>query len=244
MDNSTILKSSYTVTSADTDMFSRLRPGALVNYLIQSAISSAENLGFGFGDLKENHLFWVLNRLTIEIYRPVKWSEEIKVETWPKDVERIFFLRDFIVRDTNEEIVAKANSAWLAIDLKTKRPSGYVNENMQAFTRLKDLYALDYPPEKLGVVGADSSKEIVPSYFDIDLNKHVTSTRYVDWMMDTFSVDFHKENYPKHLSINYQKETMIGECVQLKHQAEENNHYFEGYNLPQDKVAFRGKLVF
>ncbi|MCT4590981.1 MAG: thioesterase [Carboxylicivirga sp.] len=244
MDQSTILKTKYAVTSADTDMFSRLKPGALVNFLIQSAVSSAESLGFGFGDLKENHLFWVLNRLTVEIYRPVKWDEVIEVTTWPKDIERIFYLRDFIVKDAEGEIVAKANSAWLAIDLKTKTPSSYVNENMLAFTKLKDFHALDYPPIRVKSVKADSSMDVIPTFFDIDLNKHVTSTRYIDWMTDAFSVDFHKDHYPKQLSINYQKETMIGERIEVKHQADEDNHCFEGFNHPQEKIAFRGKVVF
>ena len=41
------LKAVYPVTSADADMHSRLKLSALVNYLIQSAICSAEKSGFG-----------------------------------------------------------------------------------------------------------------------------------------------------------------------------------------------------
>ncbi|WP_430815006.1 acyl-[acyl-carrier-protein] thioesterase [Carboxylicivirga sp. RSCT41] len=244
MTKSTQLKTRYTITSADTDMFSRLKPGALVNYLIQSAISSAENLGFGFDDLKEEHLFWVLNRLSIEIYRPLMWNEQIEVETWPKNIERIFYIRDFIIRDAQGKIVAKASSAWLAIDLDTKHPGYFNKEKMEIFTALKDVNALEYTPEKLGGVKKQSETSITPTYFDIDLNKHVTSTRYVDWMMDTFSIDFHKNNYPKSLSINYIKETMIGETIVISNQADSNIHRFEGFNPAQNKIAFRTKVEF
>jgi acyl-ACP thioesterase len=244
MTKATQLKTKYKVTSADTDMFSRLKPGSLVNYLIQSAISSAENLGFGFSDLKQEHLFWVLNRLSIEIYRPVNWNEEIEVETWPKNIERIFYIRDFFVRDAQNKVIAKASSAWLAIDLITKRPGNFNKEKMELFTALKDINALQYSPEKLGAIKKQSETHITPTYFDIDLNKHVTSTRYVDWMMDTFSIDFHKENYPKTLSINYMKETMLGETITLSGQANGNFHCFEGFNAAQNKVAFRTKVEF
>ena len=61
-----VLTTNYSVTSADTDMYSRLRPGALVNFLIQSAIESADQMGYGFGGLKKQQLFWVLSRLTLE----------------------------------------------------------------------------------------------------------------------------------------------------------------------------------
>ncbi len=243
--NETIqLKTPYTVTSADTDMYSRLKLSALVNYLIQSAINSAEQLGFGFGELKKEHLFWVLNRLSVEIYHPLKWNEKITVETWPKNIERIFYIRDFIVRDEKEQIVAKASSAWLAIDLISKRPGNVNKDKMEVFTRLKDLHALDYSPEKLSTFTGESAAKQTPSYFDIDLNKHVTSTRYVDWMMDVFPLEFHENNYPSLLSINYMKETMLGETIKLTHDKELNQHCFEGYNTSQDKVAFRGKIVF
>ena len=238
------LITSYNVTSADTDMHSRLRPGSLVNFLIQSAISSAESLGFGFNDLKNENLFWVLNRLSVEIYRPVKWNEVINVETWPKDLERIFYLRDFIVRDSKDNIVAKASSAWLAIDVTSKRPGNFSKEKIKAFTLLNDFHALNYSPYKLGGVKEHKSRIIIPGYFDIDLNKHVTSTRYIDWMIDNFTPECHQKNYPSHLSVNYIKETMYGEGIKLLHENNNPEHNFEGFNISQDKTAFRGKIIF
>ncbi len=56
--------STFKVTSADTDMEARLRLGALVNFLIQAAINSADALGFGFGGIRGQQLFWVLTNQT------------------------------------------------------------------------------------------------------------------------------------------------------------------------------------
>jgi medium-chain acyl-[acyl-carrier-protein] hydrolase len=47
------LLSKYKVTSSDTDMHARLWIGSFVNYLIYSAISSADIMGFGFAGLKQ-----------------------------------------------------------------------------------------------------------------------------------------------------------------------------------------------
>lgn len=239
------LKTSYTITSADTDMFARLRPGALVNYLIQSAITSAEQLGFGFNDLKKENLFWVLNRLSIEIYRPLKWNEMAIVETWPKNLERIFYLRDFVIRNQQGDIVAKATSAWLAINIDNKRPKVFKSETSDAFTRLNDLHALDYSPLKLDGTEDGDNSLITPTYFDVDLNRHVTSTRYVDWMMDLYSPEFHEHNYPTKLSVNYLKETMFKQKLNLIHRIESaKSHSFEGLHKDTDKPAFRGKVEF
>ncbi len=239
------LKTSFNVTSAETDMYSRLRLGGLVNYLIQSAIKSADDLGFGFRGLRKQQLFWVLSRMTLEIYRPLKWYEQVEVETWPKSVEKIIYLRDFIVKDGEGNVAARATSGWLAVDLHSKRPKKVDGVEADYFTHLKDKNALEQSPEKLSPFEGKDQFEIQSSYFDIDLNKHVTATRYIDWMMDTFSIEFHANNYPGKLSINYLKETKPKEIIRLKREQSDSNGYnFEGINIGANTDAFRGKVEF
>ncbi len=241
--NELTLFSKFNITSADTDMQGRLRLGSLANLLIQAAINSADQLGFGFSGLKEQKLFWVLSRLTVEIYKPLKWYNIAEVETWPKDVERIIYLRDFIVRNQNKEIVAKATSGWLAIDIETKRPKTIDGLHGQLFSKLKDKHALNVSPEKLLPVYDGNEYNYKSTYFDVDLNKHVTASRYIDWMMDTFPVDFHINNYPKLLSINYLKETMPDQTIKVIRKEYSNEFSFEGSNA-EHKNAFRGKIIY
>lgn len=235
----------HSVTSADVDMYARMRPGAVVNLLIQAAITSADQLGFGFNELEQHKLFWVLSRLTIEFNKVPNWNAHLHVETWPKDVDRFLYLRDFIVRDKNEAIVLKATSGWLAVNMESKRPA--IIEGIQAnmFDELKNKRALDYPPEKLSFVPKGNSISVVSSYFDIDLNKHVTATRYIDWMMDTFSADFHEHHYPVKLSVNYLRETKLEEHIELRKMKSDNQRFdFEGYNLSQKHTAYLGTVFF
>ena len=244
-DKSLTLKTNFSVTSADTDMFSRIRLGGFVNFLIQSAIQSADDLGFGFGGIRKQQLFWVLSRLTLQIDRPLKWYEEVEVETWPKNVERIIYLRDFLIRDKSKNIVAKATSGWLAVDMNTKRPKRIEGVEADFFTHLRDKHAIEDSPEKLKPVDEGEHFEIQSSFYDIDLNKHVTSTRYVDWMMDTFSIDFHENNYPRKLSINYLKETKPKEKILLTRKKKgEKLFAFDGVNTGAATDAFRGLIEF
>ncbi|MGE4289591.1 MAG: acyl-[acyl-carrier-protein] thioesterase [Salinivirgaceae bacterium] len=235
----------FKITSADVDMFSRIRLGALVNLLIQSAINSADQLGFGFGGIKQQHLFWVLSRLHIEIDRPLLWYEAVSVETWPKNVEKILYLRDFIIRDKDQQVVARATSGWLAIDLETKRPKIIEGLDAELFSRLKDKHGISSLPEKIFPVKEGEAFDFKATYFDIDLNKHVTSSRYVDWMMDTFPLDFHQNHYPKKLLINYNKETLPGEQLKLiRHENEPGSFQFEGINRQSNSGAYRSQLIF
>lgn len=239
----TVLKSK--ITSAETDMEARLRIGSLVNLLIQSASHSADSLGFGYEGLKKHNLFWVFSRLTINIIRPLNWNEIVEVETWPKDIVGLLYTRDFIIRDGGGEVVARAASAWLPIDLETKRPKRKESFDSEFFTFLKDKHALKDPPEKLSETQEGEIFKVNSTYFDIDLNKHVTSTRYIDWMMDTFPIDFLRNNYPKELSINYIKETMPEMKLDItKGQNGAGEFLLEGINSDTGKTSFRGKIIF
>jgi medium-chain acyl-[acyl-carrier-protein] hydrolase len=243
--DSLILTVPFKVTSADTDMNSRIRLGALVNLLIQSAVSSADSLEAGFGGLREQKLFWVLSRITIEINQAVTWYQTGEIETWPKDVKKILYLRDFIVSGSEHELIAKATSGWLAVDLDTKSPRTVQGGQSSFFDKLKDKHAMSSAPEKLFPVRDGEVSEVKTTYFDIDVNGHVTSSRYIDWMMDTFPVDFHQHHYPVKISINYLNETRLGENIQLKKNTADGRMFvFEGFNKDRNLVSFRGKIAF
>jgi medium-chain acyl-[acyl-carrier-protein] hydrolase len=237
--------SEYRVTSADTDMYRCIRPGAYSNILIQAAIDSADILGFGFGGLENQNLFWVLSRLTVDIKRPLNWYETVKTETWPKDIDRLLYIRDFIVTDSDNNTAARATSGWLAVDLETRRPRKVEGAAADYFVHLKDTHALKEPPERLPRVDDGEVTEIKTSYYDIDLNRHVTATRYIDWMLDTFSPDFHEKNYPSRLSINYLRETLPGEKIRLfRKKTSEGSFLFQGNNVNTDTASFRGRIDF
>jgi len=235
----------FDITTADSDIQARLRLGGLVNLLIQAAINSADSLGFGFEGLHRQQLFWVLSRLTVEIYHPLKWYDKAFVETWPKDVEGLLYLRDFMVRNQEGEVVAKCTSGWLAIDMQTKRPKLVDEKYSHIFNRMKDKHALEYKPEKLFPVETGESFAVKTTWFDLDVNKHVTSTRYIDWMMDALPVQILNNHYPLKLSINYMKETMLGDTIKITCKAGEAHRFiFEGRNAINHTVTFRGSISF
>lgn len=240
-----ILDKSFVITSADADMWKRLKLSSILNLFIQAAINSADKLGFGYNLLQEQHLFWVFSRLHVEIYAPAFWKDEIIVRTWPKTIDKPFYIRDFEIFDAKGEILAAATSSWLAIDLDTKRPKIIEGFEADSFIRMKDKHALNIIPAKLQSVGGETVDEFKTNYSDIDLNLHVTSTRYIDWMMDSLPIDFHKENYPKSLQINFVKETFPGDIVQIKQTSGEKNQFnFEGISSGNGSSLVKGIIGF
>jgi acyl-ACP thioesterase len=240
-----VLSYTFDVTTADCDMEVRLRPGGLVNFLVLAAIRSADALGFGYEGLRRQQLFWVLSRMSVELHKPLKWHDKAIVETWPKDVSGLLYLRDFIVKNHHDEIVAKCTSGWLAIDIRTKRPKKVDDRFSYMFSRMKERHALTHLPEKLGPVQSGDDFELKSTWFDLDVNKHVTSSRYIDWMVDTFPVEYLQRNYPTRLSVNYLKETMCGEPITIiRSHADGHKTMFEGINRELASIKFRGSIDF
>lgn len=240
-----ILSMPFTVTSAETDMYGRAKLSALINLLIQSSIQSADRLGFGYRDFMPQKLFWVLSRISVEIAHPLRWTQTGVMETWPKDIDKLLYIRDFIARDSHEHVLARATSGWLTVDMETKRGKLIELEDPSMFFRLKDRHGMIHRPEKLGPVHGETVAEIKVSYFDLDINRHVTTTRYFDWMMDTFGHEFHRNNYPQTVSANFIKEIRAGETIRIiRNQTGANSYYFEGINLSRDNTAFRGAITF
>ena len=50
------------------------------------------------------------------------WGEEILVKTWPRGIERLFALRDFLITSRQGEVLGRVTSNWLLVDLTTRRP--------------------------------------------------------------------------------------------------------------------------
>lgn len=240
-----VISSKFSITSADTDINARLRPGALVNWLIQMAIRSADSMGFGFEELKKQDLFWVLSSLTLEIERPLMWYDEAEIITWPKNVHNLMYVRDFLIKEPRGDIIGRATSGWFAIDLARHRPRKVEGDHSEIFDILRDRHAMERLPEKLLPAGEGNSRDLFTTYYDIDLNRHVTSVRYIDWMMDSVPLDVLLSASPKRLTINYLKEIGINETVRVTTRpGQDGIYHFEGMKTASGSVAFRGRIGF
>ncbi|MCA6077941.1 acyl-[acyl-carrier-protein] thioesterase [Fulvivirga sedimenti] len=234
------------VTTAEADMYGRLRAGALINLLIQAAIRSADELGFGLSYLRKKELFWVLSRLSVEIRSPFHWRDTVIIDTWPRDIDGLVYLRDFEARDKDGNILVVGSSAWLAIDKNRKRPTLLSDDANKIFTRLKSKLAGPSVIEKLSptTLTTDYQRTIIPNYFDFDLNGHVTTTRYIDWIMDSYSVDFHAAHRVARIDMNFLQEILPGDRIELNKVMRDSEHLIEGILVHSGKPSFRARIIF
>lgn len=237
-------KRKFKIDSSETDFQNQLKVSEFVNMFIQVATDHADELKFGFIDLQPAGLSWVLSRFTIAFYQPPKWRDEITVLTWPKGLNRLFYRRDAIAFMPDGSECARITADWLIIDKETRRPKLFDKDNPVLHAEC-DKHAISEASASLKFcIEATTVKSFVIRYGDIDLNRHLTATRYIDFMFDMYELSFLEANRPKELVVNYIREALFDETVIMKQCIKENIHLFELVEKQSDKVLFRAKLYF
>ena len=238
-----IYKKNYLLPISDVDFQKRLKPSSLLNYFQDTASFSVEHLDISVGELGENFgLAWVLTRIRLELIRLPELNEEITIETWPQEIRKWELQRDFQVRDGKGDVIGRAISSWMVIDVASR-----------ALQRT-DVLGIDFRSPglesviagRLGKLGALSSPvrayQKYVGYSDIDLNGHINNARYVDYALDCFSLDLHERYAIRSMEINYLLEAFPGDVLLLDKDtsaAEEHRILIEGCREADGKAVFR-----
>ncbi|HPK05570.1 MAG TPA: thioesterase [Bacteroidales bacterium] len=239
-------RSLFMVQATDTDAENRLKISSIFNYLQIVSGRNANELSFGYDDLSKKGLFWVLSRMMLEWHGKIGIEEEIIVETWPKGTERLFALRDFMLYYKNGKPAGKATSAWLLIDINTRRP---VIPSQELFNRPEFNIppAIDELPEK---ITEPHEKELLTNrkvvYSDLDINHHVNNAKYPEYIFDALPQEIADRYKDCKFQINYLKELRLGEIFNIyysKTDTAENQYYIDAENELQQKV-FQATLEF
>ncbi len=205
----------YTVHVYETGPDGILSLPSLFNYMQDIASDHAELLGFGRNDLMKDKRFWALSRMYAEIYLWPEWENKIIMKTWPNGTDKLFALRNYEISFPDGRVAAQATSSWLILDYTTRkiqRP-----ENALSHFR-RNLQQSESPlryASKLEI--ADGGKIESPPFkiriSDLDINLHTNNVRYLNWINDTYDLDFIMKNSPKSVEINYLSESLFNEDI-------------------------------
>jgi acyl-ACP thioesterase len=215
----------FRVHSFEADLNGAGSLEGLCRHFQEAAWNHAEHLGLGYERLLQENKIWVLSRLLLKLDRSLRWGETITIHTWPRQVKSAFALRDFEMVDAAGVRLAAGSSAWLVLDVSTRKPQR-VDKLISSISSFPEKCALDQEPGRLDAVQCDNATaQFTARYSDIDVNGHVNNARYVGWLMDSYSVDFHREYGVRRLEINYLGETTGAETVSVFSSETESGDY-------------------
>jgi acyl-ACP thioesterase len=210
-----IWRETANVRFGSVDRSDRLTLGSVFNFFQEAAISHAADLGVGRDAMKSSGQAWILSRLSLFIERRPAYGETIEISTWPRRWEKLFALRDYLIRDAEGAAVVRGRGGWLVLDIEKRRPLRVQpiieplppNEGIDAF-----------PAGPAGLEPGENpvkTAERSALYSDIDFYGHANNARYIQWIQDVTDMDVLTNTNQIRLDINYLSEVMPGETVEL-----------------------------
>ncbi len=187
----------------------------LVQRVIEVATMHANTLDIGYARLLKYNMAWVLSRLTIDMRRYPAINERFSLITWIETINRHFSARNVEVLDGNGETIGYVRTIWVAIDMSTRRGA-----DMTPFigdVTVSDRECPIDPQTKLpGVSDPDMVKVHQFQYCDIDFNRHVNTTRYIEAILNQWGVEFFDHNKVRRFEIAFIAETHYDDVVDVK----------------------------
>ena len=230
------------VQPKSVDCTRRASVAAIIGYMLDVAGEDAERKGFGISALDSNSTTWVLSRLAVDIEVQPKQYEEIAIDTWVNEFNRLSSTRNFRIH-RNGEYVAKGVSQWCMLNMETRQ--------VVDMSRLKETYIQAMVEEPSPISAPARLRPITPVgsasrpvvYSDIDFNRHVNTLRYIDLIFDNVPLELIEQNNGLRIDINFIAEALYGETLTIGWGNEGNIWNFE-ISSSTDKVLCRAKVEF
>ena len=224
-------KYDFNVEPFAEDITGRLAWGTLGTLILRAASLHAGANGFGYDDVHTKNHAWVLSRLVIDMENMPRINEDYTIETWVTKVYRQFTDRHFDILAPDGTPFGQATSIWALIDIESRQPADLTKLPDEGFKNIM------IPEREIHIKGPsrlrlskdapliDTHKAV---YSDLDINGHVNSIRYIEMLLNTFSLDTLRTTPPRRIEVAYCLESLFGDQLDIYAEVQDGNaHVFE-----------------
>ncbi|MEG2138143.1 MAG: thioesterase [Oscillospiraceae bacterium] len=224
-----IYRQSFSVDTRDMDPNNQCRPSALLGFLQETASVAAAELRVDRDQVLEKYnVFWMVARMWYRLDRPLRYGDEVTIETWHRGVRAASSYRDFDMFQNGKK-VGEAVSLWVLADGTTHKLAPMTQivefEGTDGGDRCKTLRV---PKLRLPeVLTLEESRRL--HYSDEDVNGHVNNARYADFLCDALHLEKLGGNrFVSQLQLDYLAECLPGETLNLAVAEQDDRRYVQG----------------
>lgn len=231
----------FFIHSSQCDFDDYLKLSAAFDYFQDLAGMHADEIGVGFNETYSLGYYWVIMYEQIEVVKRIpKFGDEIIVKTWPKPRGRLEFEREYGIYDKNGELLVKAISNWVLIDINRRTISKAENVKFNGeyvdYSNYegKQKRRLNLPNKEF-----DKFYTYTVGIEDLDHNQHMNNTRYLNKILNM--QDFNNYKIWKKCEIAFIKEARLNDTIKIGHyKNEEGIDCYKGYI--NDELSFEVML--
>ena len=226
----------FTLQTRDCDLKGTWRLSSILESMQEAAGTHSLLLGCGREELLKKKMIWVLSRSELHMIRYPKAGEKITLHTFPMPNRICFFPRYYIFTDGHGEMIGKAGTLWLLMDLETRKmlPPGDI---ARLIPDNRDLTVPMNLPATVGnLQGEEFVSEYIPVYTDLDVNGHVNNARYADWLCNALGIKLLSHTEPETVIFNYNHEVFPDQKIRLRRILCGNQYRLTGFL--NDSIVF------
>ena len=240
------MSSVYTETlelrACHCDMSGAWKPSSVLETMQETAGVHSRIFGLSRDVMDAMNIAWVVSRLTVKFDRLPRINEKLTIETYPTPNRHLFFPRTHIFRDESGEQIGCANSLWVLMDLTERK----LTSSPEVLAHMPDNAGMPAPagmPATVKQLGGEVlTGSIAPKYTDLDLNRHVNNTKYMDWCMNALGIEIMQEKCITAFDINYDAEILPGADIRTELTFDGDKFAFSGYDGAKRHFSVGGVL--
>ena len=235
-------KQSFYLSAGECNPQAEMPLTLLMSRIIEVATNHANTWGVGYARLIEDNQGWVLSRVTIEMTRYPRVDEFYTLTTWIEDYNRHFSQRNMEIADNDGNVIGYARTIWVVINLKTRESVdisklSYINENVSG-----KLCPIE-PMSRLKPFEPTRIENHRFRYSDIDFNGHVNTVRYIEHLVNQFTMQHHADNMVKRMELAFVKEAYYDSDAEIA--INDNNPFDVRLDINADGITrVRSRFIF
>ena len=207
----------------DMDHNGELKNEAILKMLESIAGYHSDKVGYGYQDLADKKVGWILIDWYVEVLKRPKYQEELTITTWGRKMILCYTYRDFEMRDESGELCVKGTSKWTLLDIEQGK-----------LAKLTEEIVSSYEPEEITVFEEELERLKEPENYtsidykihknEIDNNGHLHNTYYLNLAYEALPDEVFFQEPLNHIRITYKKEIKYGEMVECHYAKVDGKH--------------------
>lgn len=235
------MKFKHTFPACSGDYYGYVHPNYLMREIDEGVAKRNYEDGVGFA-----HLFptigatWMLGQCVLEFLEPVYTLAEVEIETSAHEQHGVSVVRRCVMRCEGREVMRFAAKTL---------PVYFEARKIVSAEALKPFWKSAAIPAKepIPFIGMPEDMETVEEYrvrvFDCDTNRHLSAFKYLDLVLESAGYWEGEMHLARRVQIDFRKEALLGEVLQLRHREIDGIHYCCGVK-EDGTVSFNATVVY
>lgn len=231
-----------TLLTCHCDFTGSWRPSAILETMQETSGRHSDLLGVGRDALRREGVTWIVTRYELVMEKYPKIGDKVLTETYPLATRHGFYPRYFSFRSEAGEELGYASSLWALLRLEDRSmiPGNYLGEKIPDNGDLRPKIVM---PRMASVLpGEARTAFLLPQYADLDDNRHVNNTKYLDWLCNALGIETMERRRVSRLLVAYHKEIRPGQQIRTELSRRDDAFSFCGMEGEERHFTLSGEL--